>query len=149
MATEAYQPFLQRFLSITDGAPSMVHADLEPSGDALKALSAPVTEVATFYFDGEPSQSYASGLTKFREVIEKGNIEGFLGGAAGVTYEEVEREGSKGKAAILVVGWNSIESHMKFRETETFKENVGLLRDGIKGAEMHHVQFLNFAAAQV
>jgi hypothetical protein len=35
MATEAYQPFLQRFMSIVDGPPSMMHVDLEPSGDAL------------------------------------------------------------------------------------------------------------------
>lgn len=30
---------------------------------------------------------------------------------------------------------------MKFRETQLFKDNVGLLRDGVGSAEVYHVAF--------
>lgn len=144
MATEAYQPFLQRFLTIVAGAPTIIHSDLQPYADALETLSAPVTEIATFYFGSDPPEKYIDGVNKFREVVDKESVDGYLGGAVGITYEEVEREGVKGKGAVLVIGWKSVEAHMAFRETETFKQNIGLLREGVQKAEMHHVQFMRF-----
>lgn len=43
--------------------------------------------------------------------------------------------GEEGKTATvlsLLIGWPSIDAHMQFRETDAFKESVGLLR-GMKG----------------
>lgn len=42
----------------------------------------------------------------------------------------------KGKAVVLVIGWESKEAHLAFRETDTFKENIHFLRQGMGGAEM-------------
>lgn len=149
MATEAYTPFLQRFQSIVGGAHRMVHVDLEPAADFVKAISAPVTEVGTFYFDGEAPANWLEGLEKFRSVMLKENSDGLLGACAGTTYEsDNEREGVKGKAAVLLIGWESVEKHMAFRETATFKDNVHLLRAGVQKAEVHHVKFLSFVAGQ-
>jgi hypothetical protein len=36
----------------------------------------------------------------------------------GTTYEEIEREGVKGKGAILLIGWESRDEHMAFRDTD-------------------------------
>lgn len=50
-------------------------------------------------------------------------------------------EGQTGSVLAAFIGWTSIDAHIKFRETEAFKENVGLLRD-IEGAvklAMFHV----------
>lgn len=48
MAKDEYKPFLERFMSVAAGKPSIVHADMAPEGAVNKTLSAPVTEVATF-----------------------------------------------------------------------------------------------------
>ncbi|KAI5361325.1 hypothetical protein Slin14017_G080580 [Septoria linicola] len=147
MATEAYTPFLNRFLTIAGGKPTMVHADLEPAGDFSKAISAPVTEVATFYFGGDAPEGYLDGVLKFRNVINSEGSDGFLGAAAGVTHEDTvksPKDGHEGKAAVLAIGWESVEKHMAFRETKTFKDNIHYLRNGAKEVEMHHVQFMKF-----
>lgn len=147
MAAEEYKPFLNRFLTIANGKPTMVHADLKPEGDLSRALSAPVTEVATFYFGGQAPPDYLEGVLKFRDILNKEQSDGFLGAAAGVTHEDdVEREGVKGKAAVLLIGWESVDKHMAFRESSTFKENIGLLRNGASKIEMHHVQFMDLLA---
>jgi hypothetical protein len=47
-----------------------------------------------------------------------------------------EEGGKEGKACKLFIGWNSVADHMNFKETEVFKENVGLLKKGHEGVEM-------------
>ncbi|SMY28711.1 unnamed protein product [Zymoseptoria tritici ST99CH_1A5] len=148
MSTPTYKPFVDRILALIDGAPSMIHTDLEPAASVAPALAAPVTEIATFYFGGEAPEDYISGVHKFRDILEKEKSDGYLGAAIGLTVEEVEREGHKGKGAVLVIGWESVEKHMAFRETGTFKENIGLLRNGAKTLEMHHVPFMEFVREQ-
>jgi len=56
----------------------------------------------------------------------------------GETMEELSKEegGEKGKAATLCIGWDSKEKHMEYRESENFKENIGLLRVKNKGASV-------------
>lgn len=71
-----------------------------------------------------------------------GTPEGVLGAAYGETIEDDVKEhgkqegGKAGKAVVLLIGWTSKDAHMRFRETETFKKNIGLLRDKMEGAEM-------------
>lgn len=104
----------------------MLHVDFEPSDTFTKATtSAPVTEVATFYFD--PSSSSATATTpeanvlKFRDVVNAAGkeIDGFWGAAAGVSHESdvksLSTEGVSGTAVVLVLGWESVEKHMAFR----------------------------------
>lgn len=138
-ASESFGPYLQRCAQIMAGPADIAHVDFGPDGEALsKALSAPVTEIATLYYEGQPGANWSGDMVKVGEVIEKA-AEGFLGAAYGVTHEEVEYQGVKGKAAMLAVGWTSVEAHQKFHETETFRENIGLVRGEAKGVEMHHV----------
>lgn len=96
-------------------------------------------------FDGEAPSGYLEGVMRFGEAMEKEQPEGYLGSAVGITHEEIEKDGAKGKAAILTVGWSSVDAHMKFRETPTFKDNIGLLRNGVKASEMHHVAMMAIA----
>lgn len=153
MQTEGYKPFVGRFSTILEegGSPAfqMMHVDFKPEGGLTKATSAPITEVATFYFGGEAPSGYEDGVHQFRDIIDKDKAAGYLGSALGITHEDdVEREGAKGKAAVLVIGWQSVEAHMAFRETTTFKDNIHLLRNGVQKAEMHHTQFMNVVADQ-
>lgn len=120
------------------GPADIYHVDFQ--GALAKALDAPVTEIATFYCEGEPGAEWLSNAGKAGEWLEReAAASGYLGAAYGVTHEELEYKGVKGKAAVLAVGWASKEAHMEFRETETFRENIGLLRGEAKAIEMHHV----------
>jgi len=140
IASEAYTPHLQRCATIMAGPVDIVHVDFEPAGALSKALKAPVTEIATFYCEGEPGKDWRSNAAKAGEWLEKeAKAAGYLGAAYGITHEEVEYKGVKGKAAVIAIGWTSKEAHMEFRETQTFKENIGLLRGEAKAIEMHHV----------
>lgn len=149
---DVYKSFAEKLVSIADTArfsPKVLHVDFQPEADFAKATSAPVTEIVTCYFDGKAPANYAEGVSRFLDVTVKENFDGFLGAAGGLTQEDdVERDGVKGSAAVLVVGWKSVEKHVAFRETRAFKDNIHLLRNGVHTTEMRHVQFFNFVAGQ-
>lgn len=137
-----YGPFLQKFSSVFAEAPKIHHANLEPFDNVAKALSAPVTEVATFFFEGAPPADYLNGFHQFREVVERTPDSGYFSSAAGPTVEEIEHDGVKGKAIVLLIGWKSVDAHTLFRETQVFKDNISLLRSSSKAREVHHVAFM-------
>ena len=144
MAAEHYKPFAKKFQSIMSEDPHLFHVDFQPDGGLQAAMSGPVTEIATFYFDGGPPDDARESCAKFIDICEKeGNVM-VSGWSYGITHEEIEREGVKGKGAVLTIGWESVQAHMDFRETKTFKDNIHLLRMTAKKIEMHHTQFMNF-----
>lgn len=144
MAKDLYQPFRANIATILDGNIHVQHQDLQPSGGLKASISAPVTEVATFYFDGAPPEDAYESCKKFIEICEKDGNAKIYGWSYGITQEEIEREGTKGIGAVLTIGWENVEAHMEFRKTECFKENIHLLRQTAKSIEMHHVQFMSY-----
>jgi len=96
---------------------------------------APCTEVATFY---NVTTEFASRVQAFVEAVEEGKPDGYLGFSHGPVVEEIAKmEGdTKGNAHVLLMGWESKEKHMAFRETTLFKENIPLLREGHGGVNM-------------
>lgn len=75
----------------------------------MKSFSAPATEVATFYFDGQPPNDYLEVAEGFLKDCEKEGVDGVLSWAVGLTHEEIEKEGVKGKGAMLAIGWESVD----------------------------------------
>ncbi|KUJ09884.1 uncharacterized protein LY89DRAFT_675407 [Mollisia scopiformis] len=149
-ATDAYGPFCQQFLSILEGNLLVIHIDFQPASKLSTVLAAPVTEVLTFYFDGAPPASYLDAVVTFAQhcLGAKGGtstaIPGFMDLAAGITYQDLMHKGVKGKAAVVLIGWTSVDAHMKFRETQYFKDHFHLLLRDAKQFEMHHVACLDF-----
>ena len=148
--SDEYEPFLNKFRNIMADAPNLVHVDFEDQACRKAALSAPVTEVATFYFDdGPPEFSKASeGVKKALDNCQNETKFKIRGYGYGYTHEELEKEGvkGKGKAAVLLIGWESLDDHMDLRKTESFKNNIGSLRNGASKIEMHHTKFMNFVS---
>ncbi|KAL8998362.1 MAG: hypothetical protein Q9169_002575 [Polycauliona sp. 2 TL-2023] len=146
----SYGPFVKHLMSIVDGdVQSMCHAHLSPHppSTAVSGTIAPVTEMITHYFSAGISQSdqsaFESSVKQFSQVLEE-KAEGFTGFASGWVVEEVEHEGVDGKAKSWqsCLGWQSVEAHMAFRETEDFKDNVHLIRpDFNKAMTVHHTTF--------
>ena len=147
MAADHYGPFLERLKGVIDGglqAIEMVHVEFKPEGGFKSSLSASVTEIATFFYDGKPSDDTYEQVEKFMDIGQKEGDMKITGWSYGLTHEELEKDGTKGIGAVLTIGWQSIDDHMAFRDTNAFKENIGLLRQTSKTAEMHHVQAMNY-----
>lgn len=91
-----------------------------------------MTEVLTCYFAAKDDKFQKNAEELISTVKE--NAEGFKAASGGWVIEDVEHEsigsGKKGKAFVAVIGWESVEAHMKFRETQCFKDNIHLLREG-------------------
>ena len=115
------------------------------------ALRAPVTEVILAFFPSDISQAAKdAAAAQAQQFVEKAintcpDSQGMSYGW-GVENDFPLRGGEEGqKGAVLVscIGWPSIDAHMKFRETEAFKENVHYMRamDGIVKLEICHVKF--------
>jgi hypothetical protein len=86
-------------------------------------------------------------MDDFAKVLElTKDVSGLISAVAGITEEELEFEGfdgvqGKGKAAIVLVGWESIEKHEAYWETGVFEKVQPLLKSTAKGTEMHHIKF--------
>lgn len=111
---------------------------------------ATVTEVARFF---NTSASFSARVQEFADRVEKGRPEGWKGIAHGVTVEDMARLVTRGgeeeendgelelggrgkKGHVLLIGWQSKEAHLRFKETALFKSIVGLLEKGNSGVEM-------------
>ncbi|CAG8974557.1 hypothetical protein HYALB_00005830 [Hymenoscyphus albidus] len=133
-----YESFANNLSALMEGV-HLHHVGLKPFPPTVLS-KAPVIEFATF-LDTKPQ--FLDNVGKFMNAV--GIPEKCYGGAWGECVETdvgKHEDGSvKGKAVVLVIGWESKEAHMQFRETELFKETLGLLREGTGGVEMFHVPF--------
>lgn len=128
-------------MTIVDGPLSMYHASFTPHPPtAAVGTASPTTEVLTCYFEKE-DDGFQSKVDQLIKAISE-NAEGFKAASGGWVIEDVEYKGKKGKAYVAVLGWESVDAHMKFRETQAFRDNIHLLREGPLGMEVHHTEFL-------
>ncbi|KAF7952787.1 hypothetical protein EAE96_006013 [Botrytis aclada] len=149
----AYPAFLENLQPIM-GSVEIIHArKLDVAGAIAKGTpeqKGGVMEVATF-FDVE--DVFLEGVENFkaaiRELHAEKKIAGFLGVIdSGAVSEKIAKnkeamEEEKGSALVLMLGWESKEAHMAFRETKEFADTIGYLRKGTSGADMFHVAFQN------
>lgn len=118
----------------------MVHVDFRPESGVSTALSAPVTEVATFHYEKGPPERAFDGARTLLEALKKDGVK-VLGWAFGMTHEVIERDDVRGQGNVLVVGWESVEAHAQSHSTQALRANIHLLTTPeVKAVEMHHVQ---------
>lgn len=149
MSQTYYGPTIKHLLSIVDGELDVYHANfsVHPPSSALNPNAALATEVVGHYFSADLSDSekstWESDLDKFAKVLEE-NAQGYRGFLGGWVVEEQEHKEVDGKTILWLslLGWDSVEAHMAFRETDAFKDNVHLMRPDFKKAStLHHVKF--------
>jgi len=124
--------------SIALAPPSLFHFQPDPYPPSVFG-TALVVEVATFY----KTESYFLENVKQFVRDTKDAMDGGMGCVLGPVVEQIEKDpgAGTGKAVLLCLGWESKEAHMKYRETDSFSQNIGLLREGCSAAEMHHTIF--------
>ena len=126
----------------------MSHANFTPHPPSAAVSRAPVTERLTLFFPADISEvdkkTCDENFEKFLGILQEDAGTGFKAASLGWIVEDMKHEGIEGKAKAItgVIGWESVEAHMAFREHPAFKDNAGLLRGGgVKGSEVHHVKF--------
>ena len=94
-----------------------------PDGGVSEALSAPVTEVATFYYDEAPPETSFEGAKTLIEALQNDGVK-FQGWAFGTTHEVIERDGFRGKKPlkIILIQWTAATLLCGLLGTETFAE---------------------------
>lgn len=114
------------------------HVAVTPSPPLV--LQSPVTEIMLAYFpSGISSTAKDTASSQFQQFVEKGlskcrdvKVVSYGWGLENDFPVRGGEEGQLGSLLIAFIGWDSIEAHERFRETEGFKENVGLIT-GMEG----------------
>ncbi|KAL6714538.1 hypothetical protein ACLMJK_007963 [Lecanora helva] len=141
-----YGPFGKNVMSILDGSLTMLHAhfDPHPPSAAASSTNSGVTEILTAYLTSQDTQ-FEENAKKLIGILKE-QAEGFMAASSGWVVEDVEDEsfgaGKKGKAYVAVIGWESLKAHKKLRDSQCFRDNIHLLREGPVKTEMHHTRFV-------
>ncbi|WYZ35826.1 hypothetical protein EsH8_X_000473 [Colletotrichum jinshuiense] len=108
---------------------------------------APVVEVLTLFFpadlDDAAKEALAAQLGEFKTKALDTSPD-FRGISYGWSVENdvpiTDEPGKTGNLLAAFIGWPSVEAHVEFRDTQPFKDNIGLLRnmkDIVKSGVFH------------
>ncbi|KAI9666662.1 MAG: hypothetical protein M1821_004598 [Bathelium mastoideum] len=144
MSSPAYGPFIDGIMPQLSKAAVIRHyaftGGVKQGG--ADPLEAPVTELATFYLPkGFDQAKVDAAFETLQGEINESRAEGYRGSRWGYSVEEVEHESlgeEKGRACVLLVGWDSKEAHEAFRQTEAFTRGIGPVREVTQGREVFH-----------
>lgn len=149
MADPSYALFVDNLMNFLSAPPKPFH--IEEPGDLISAVSAPVTEVFFCYASfGVSKPSFEEPFSRFvNDSLKKAS--GCVGVASAWSIEDAEHaafaeEGGKGRRYASLIGWKSIDEHLKCKQTQDFKSTIPLVRANVKGMEMHHTQFQPYLA---
>jgi hypothetical protein len=118
------------------------HVDFQPLSGCYRASSAPVTEVARFYYDESPPEGILDGFHEFGRLFDSHKMTGACGYAAGLSREGVQHGEAQAKIIVVLIGWTSIADHEAFQKTRLFKDHVPLFQaDKARKVEIHHTAF--------
>lgn len=106
-----------------------------------------MTELVSFYVPATYNTAdFVAPWDEFARVAAE-NAKGIVG-SAGAWAEEDDVEhaslkdvGGKGRVFLALIGWENVDAHMAYRETQSFKDSIVKLRALVSGIEMHHVEF--------
>ncbi|KAK4553977.1 hypothetical protein LTR86_008818 [Recurvomyces mirabilis] len=120
------------------------HYHFDSLQNLKEATTAPVTEVARFYYDSQPTAELLSGFTEFGRRVMKENVPGVSGAAAALPDEDVGYDFGESQVIIFMIGWESIKCHENFKKTQLFTDLLPLLKsDKATKIEMHHTAFIS------
>lgn len=127
---------LKPHLDFSQGFIKHVTVNPFPPEDVLDKTRSPVTEVLTAFFPSDYDIASRATATRRLEEFTSNALKSspdWRGISYGWSVEnDVPVRGDESKTGamlIALIGWPSVEAHEKFRETDNFKENIGLLRE--------------------
>ena len=149
--TEVYEPLVKRLNENLTTPPFLHNVELFPTHPAVlhneRGKSAVVELVKLFFPAGDAytSNQMASVAKNVRDFIDlmPGHAAGYSGEAAGGwAIHEVDFKGEKTRVFVIAIGWETVQAHLDYRETDHFKANVTMLTtlDNMKGTELAHIK---------
>jgi len=123
---------------------AMSHVRAPFPAEAPAALSAPITELLSV--DLAADVDSAAFDAQVAEFMTKGKEQaaGVVALAGGWVVEERDVDGAKGRGYEVAIGWESLEAHMAFRETQAYRDLVPPVMTFAKARRMHHVKFTKY-----
>lgn len=116
------------------------------ASDSVPAREAPVTEFASFNIAATSTAAEKSSLEDSTlKVIQFCHANSCKGAAVGWGIEEIDAPKGKVSPLQALIGWKSVDDHMKARELPEFPELIGPIRsavlppkDGVQNMAMFH-----------
>ncbi|OQV03343.1 hypothetical protein CLAIMM_08395 [Cladophialophora immunda] len=152
VASGIYKAHISRFDTITGGPTTVFHVNLTPNCVSAFPHGAGVaTEVFTQYFPADYSESYMSlvedTIKSIASLFEATPGSGARMSTSGWILEDVvipaeaAEAGRKAKAFLASMAWDSVEAHLAFQKTETFKACIPRFQDikGLKHSDLVYV----------
>jgi hypothetical protein len=133
-ASESYPSLIEKVFGLTTkDSLTLNHIHATP-GLNVVTDRAPVVEMLLIYVSASANDEVPGTLTRFLDIFVK-NATGFVATSHGWVVEELHKEGvdEKLKGYFVAIGWESVDAHMAYRDTEPFKENIPMVRALAKG----------------
>ncbi|KIW20547.1 hypothetical protein PV08_01122 [Exophiala spinifera] len=153
IASEAYKPFVEAFTGLLTGSMSMYHVgfDPHPPTPTLVGSTPQVTEFITAYFpkdySAENQRTFHEIMLAFGDVVSK-TAKGFKASRGGFVREEVTDPKSSEPCLgyVTLIGWESVQAHLDYRETQAFKDNIVSMREAkdLRNVTVFHVDAKQF-----
>ncbi|CRK19371.1 hypothetical protein HYQ45_010138 [Verticillium longisporum] len=142
-ASDRYTPWLADLKALLAGPPRFHQVRLAHAAAAAAVLTAPCTEIMTAYDIGRPL--FPENLRLFSERMAAAcaaqGTRGWHANAHGEVTTPIAREvdGTPGPAAVLLIGWDSVEDHALAKGGPgPILDNIELIRTGRKDVTLHH-----------
>ncbi|KAL8765250.1 MAG: hypothetical protein Q9209_007606 [Squamulea sp. 1 TL-2023] len=118
----------------------------QPTSDPSPALgdhpNVGVTEVVFYQFPSDITnrEGIMDSIDKMRPVLARSEALACFDGWA--TEHTANDAGEKSQVFINVLGWVDVDAHMRFRDSDDFKQNIHQMMDirEMRLLEMHHVK---------
>lgn len=137
---------MEEVLGLVAGAPSLYHVpfDPHPPSDALTLGGA--TEVLRIFFPAsysdEDTKTFEARWAQFAQAITSDTPD-VKAVSIGWAVEELTIPGTEDKAKVFqaVIGWTTMQHHLDYRSSQTFKDNIPLLRGAkdVKSVSVFHI----------
>lgn len=139
---------MDKVAGILKGSMTMYHVGIEPHPPtaALVGSTPQVTEFIMAYFpkdySAEDRKTFDEGMRAFGEAVSK-TSQGYKTSVGGFIEEEVvdPKTSEPCLGYVALVGWESVQAHLSYRETQAFKDNIHYLRGAkdLKNVVVFHV----------
>ncbi|KAL8752226.1 MAG: hypothetical protein Q9184_005801 [Pyrenodesmia sp. 2 TL-2023] len=127
-------------------AATVMRVHFQPTSDTSPALgnhaSVGVTEVVLYHFPSDLSnkEEVMESIDKMRPVLARS--EALVCFDGWVMEQTTKNVGEKSQVYVNVLGWVDVDAHMRFQDSDDFKQNIHHLMDirELRLLEMHHVK---------
>ncbi|KAK9800097.1 hypothetical protein SCARD494_01890 [Seiridium cardinale] len=147
-AASSYTQFLEKLEPLLQSPPDFHLVRFQSTvSSALDEEKTPVIEVLSMYYPSEDnSTSDIIDKARTNAIQVMGESAPLAKGSTGVTalgwiVGNVDFKGEPCRASVTLIGWESVEAHHLFRDTEAFEKGITLLKQtpGLKGVSVVYV----------